>query len=441
MLKDPAQLPEIRDSAFTLVWDEVGPASNPWTVILHGERIIWTEPAHFECYYRYLAIAPILKQKYGAALKDLVPTLGSQLDLYGDKIASLWWIADCRRDLFGTPDAEGECAGALVIERKLQTALGFESKVERLTKLGVTDRDMLDFAALIDAYDAAITSLSPKRIYRPAGARPEGKPPRDTLASSSNTAKPAGRQVVAALRQIRALVRDTSRADALYEALPGTHHGWLIDPDLARDLFEPHRWGGLWDKFHWSGIIDPVTRQYTKDLLMRAAESYAGPDGRLMLCLGGEAAGKSTILGCLADSGLALPKILEWTPHEEDYWRRPNFGAELIQEALNDWKVHVMYVQRPVEHAMSAIAPRAKGTGWACPLHEVQSSHRKSREILAELYTEFRETPHVSFSAFNNPGTQEEEKLRTVEQITLEDAIRGTGDTRSSTPVIGEDVR
>ncbi|MHB8912342.1 MAG: hypothetical protein ACYC42_06790 [Lysobacter sp.] len=39
-------------------------------------------------YVRFGKVVAILRAKYGTALRDLVPTPGSELDLYGDALAS-----------------------------------------------------------------------------------------------------------------------------------------------------------------------------------------------------------------------------------------------------------------------------------------------------------------------------------------------------------------
>jgi len=88
-LKSPEQLPELDGPKLTLVWDCVEEATRRVTVLRQGDIEIWREPALYEGYERFREIVLILKQKYGARLADVVPTPGSELYLYGDKVSAL----------------------------------------------------------------------------------------------------------------------------------------------------------------------------------------------------------------------------------------------------------------------------------------------------------------------------------------------------------------
>jgi hypothetical protein len=53
-------------------------------------------------------VATVLKRRYGAAIKDLVPTPDSLLYLYGDKFSAPEKVETIRRRIFGDGDPEAE---------------------------------------------------------------------------------------------------------------------------------------------------------------------------------------------------------------------------------------------------------------------------------------------------------------------------------------------
>lgn len=101
-LKTAAQLPEIDDVNFKLSWDFADiPEAGSTTLIRHGERVIFSEPAFYEGYERFIEVAALLKERYGNALTDLEPTDASRLYLYGDRLSAPDQVARCRDALFG----------------------------------------------------------------------------------------------------------------------------------------------------------------------------------------------------------------------------------------------------------------------------------------------------------------------------------------------------
>ncbi|HET6420923.1 MAG TPA: hypothetical protein VFG19_12235 [Geobacteraceae bacterium] len=96
-LKAPDQLPELTDEEFVLLWDQV----EGDTQIRNGDLVIWSEPVAYEGFERYERIALILKEKYGARVRDLQPTDRSMLFLHGDFASSLDFVAKVRKELFG----------------------------------------------------------------------------------------------------------------------------------------------------------------------------------------------------------------------------------------------------------------------------------------------------------------------------------------------------
>jgi hypothetical protein len=79
-LHSPEQLPDIEGDALVFVWDQ----DEADSIITYGDKVIWREETGWDVYDRFEEIAVILQRKYGARLKDLVPTMGSLYALYGD---------------------------------------------------------------------------------------------------------------------------------------------------------------------------------------------------------------------------------------------------------------------------------------------------------------------------------------------------------------------
>jgi hypothetical protein len=99
-LRDPLQLPEISSSSFTLKWDMLHNGFKSETLIKHGDEIIFREPVIYEGYERFVECARILRERYGSALRDLIPTSCSETYLYGDRLSAPAVVAAARREIF-----------------------------------------------------------------------------------------------------------------------------------------------------------------------------------------------------------------------------------------------------------------------------------------------------------------------------------------------------
>lgn len=106
-LREPSQLPDINESSFALTWDLSDDGVHRETLIKHGDKVIFAEPALYEGYERFIEVAEILRSRYGAALRDLIPTPASELYLYGDKSGSPAIVGAARETIFRL-DTKGE---------------------------------------------------------------------------------------------------------------------------------------------------------------------------------------------------------------------------------------------------------------------------------------------------------------------------------------------
>lgn len=100
-LKHPCELINIDDVKFTLKWDMEDNGVKKETIITYNENIIFRELSVYEGYERFEEVATILKQRYGAAIKDLIPMPNSLLYLYGDKLSAQEKVETIRRRIFG----------------------------------------------------------------------------------------------------------------------------------------------------------------------------------------------------------------------------------------------------------------------------------------------------------------------------------------------------
>ena len=94
-LTEASQLPDLEGDELVIEWDLEdpnpdlsGPEGDAWTVLRHGDRVIWRELAFWEGYERFGEVLEILRARYGERLADLRPTEASWYPLYGDVLSS-----------------------------------------------------------------------------------------------------------------------------------------------------------------------------------------------------------------------------------------------------------------------------------------------------------------------------------------------------------------
>ena len=99
-LESPEELPEVEGDVLIFVWDQHKYEKNrDDTVITYGKQVIWTEPAFYEGYDRFIEVAKILKKRYGDRFIDLIPAERSGNYLYGDRISAPQIIEEYRDSL------------------------------------------------------------------------------------------------------------------------------------------------------------------------------------------------------------------------------------------------------------------------------------------------------------------------------------------------------
>ena len=96
-LKSSDQLPDLDENSFAFVWDDNFIEGK--TVILFGDKVIWSEPKVWEGAERFIEVVEILKEKYGKKFVDLIPTEGSYLYLLGDRYSFMKKIEEARHKI------------------------------------------------------------------------------------------------------------------------------------------------------------------------------------------------------------------------------------------------------------------------------------------------------------------------------------------------------
>lgn len=94
-LSSPEQLPDIEGPRLVFTWDQ----DESDSIVTDGHTVVWRERTGWEVYERFGEIAAILQRKYGARLKDLVPTPGSEWALYGDTSRASPYVRSIRAQL------------------------------------------------------------------------------------------------------------------------------------------------------------------------------------------------------------------------------------------------------------------------------------------------------------------------------------------------------
>ena len=103
-LTEASELPDLEGDELVIEWDFEEPAENAghrdkWTILRHGDRVIWREFAFYEGYERFGEVLVILRTRYGERLVDLRPTEDSYNYLCGDVLRAGGMVRSLRKSL------------------------------------------------------------------------------------------------------------------------------------------------------------------------------------------------------------------------------------------------------------------------------------------------------------------------------------------------------
>lgn len=99
-----SELPDLEGDELIIDWDfeartEKDEQRDDWTVLRHGDRVIWREVGFYEGYERFGEVLEILRARYGDRLADLRPTEASYNYLLGDVLRAGGIVRSLRRSL------------------------------------------------------------------------------------------------------------------------------------------------------------------------------------------------------------------------------------------------------------------------------------------------------------------------------------------------------
>jgi hypothetical protein len=87
-LKEASQLPDLIGVEVRIEWDFEERGGEKWTVLRHEGSEIWRELAFWEGYERFAEVFKLVRERYGARLVEVRPTVASELYLYGDRLSA-----------------------------------------------------------------------------------------------------------------------------------------------------------------------------------------------------------------------------------------------------------------------------------------------------------------------------------------------------------------
>lgn len=176
-----------------------------------------------------------------------------------------------------------------------------------------------------------------------------------------------------------------------------------INPDAMRHLFEEYKGYNTRDFDRAVGALTEITYNYLIET-RRAKENNT-----VFFTAGGSGSGKSRTIAILPQkSDYAI--ILDATFSS-------NNAVNKIKQALTEgYKVRIMYVLRdPLEAWIKGVLPRAKDNGRIIDEAYHLFSHKKARENVLNLYSEYKESPKVMFGFLLN------EIEKDLIEVTVED--------------------
>ena len=192
------------------------------------------------------------------------------------------------------------------------------------------------------------------------------------------------------------LANDPQTADRIYDSLPDSYGGKVINPDTAREILPEYRdrEGRMENTIATGGVASA----YAKDRFWR---ELTNPHGRkkLVLMAGGPGAGKSTFV----DRALA---------HETDLvfdgtLRDTKWAQQSIDLALeNGWDVSIQYVQRPMNDVFYGIVARSVNNGRWFPIRKLAQAHADAQKSVIRISEIYKGVNRVKFSYFAGPTDQ-----------------------------------
>lgn len=204
------------------------------------------------------------------------------------------------------------------------------------------------------------------------------------------------------------LIRNPKKADAIYDAIPDSKSGKIVSVDIARFLApEFETWDGR--VRHTPSTSQPAG-EYAHKRLLRALKA-GKPNSILLITAGGAGSGKTSALRINQSGSLVDDADLVFDNQMRDYTR----SCEIVRTAfVCRWKVRLLYVHRPFQEVVPAVAERSLRTGRWNRLKELPEAHIESRVTVLNLLHFWSKHAHFDFSCVVNSNKSSEPLAKTV---------------------------
>ncbi len=169
--------------------------------------------------------------------------------------------------------------------------------------------------------------------------------------------------------------------------------GNILNADDAAALFPEYNQ----DPARYRFAVHPAA-QWIRDELFRRALAVNSPDrDRVVFTAGGNAAGKSTAISFSGARENSTAAILDSTFSNHEH------AFSLVEQARRAGKrISILYVNRPLDDALTAMLDRARVEGRLVTLNQLIDSQRGAAETVHALWESDSDDPDFTFHFFDN---------------------------------------
>ena len=163
-----------------------------------------------------------------------------------------------------------------------------------------------------------------------------------------------------------------------------------INPDAMRHLFEEYKGYNTRDFDRVVGALTEITYNHLLDT------RQAKENNTVFFTAGGSGSGKSRTIAI-------LPQKSDYAIILDATFSSNNAVNKVKLAIANGFKVRIMFVLRhPLEAWVKGVLPRAKDNGRIIDEAYHVFSHRKARENILNLYSEYKDNENVMFGFLFN---------------------------------------
>lgn len=200
--------------------------------------------------------------------------------------------------------------------------------------------------------------------------------------------------------------------EEIYEELPSTENGKILDIDLARKLFPPFSDGTKGASLYSDSTHVPASQFINfvfNDEIKKIANAKTNPE--IIFLAGGGGSGKGTVTTFFPNIYEKVDLILDGTlANFNKAKKRINFALD------HGFKVSVIYVFRPIELALQGIVTRAIQTGRGVPIIIAALDHYDAQKTVQKLSEELKNK--INFIIISNAaGFKDAKVLKSMDEL------------------------